>query len=72
MILAKKLLREDNEITQVRAPLNYCKEEAKNNQRRIAITVKELNNNYLVFDTLKIDFDTALNTIKKLEKKLSN
>ena len=36
------------------------------------ITIGKLNDNHLVFDTLKTNFNSALNIIKELEKKLSN
>ena len=69
--LNQQIIEEDNEITHVGVGLNSSIEEARDNQRRMELTVKELNNNHLIFETLKVDFDSAQSMIRELEKKLS-
>ena len=57
--LNKKIIEKDNEITQVRITLNFSKEKARNNHKRMEIVIKELIDNCLVFKTLRINFDNA-------------
>ena len=52
--------------------LRFRKEKARDNQEGIKLAIKELNNNCLIFNTFKFNFNSARNTLKRLEKKLSN
>ena len=57
--LNQKIVKKNNEIIQVGVAFSSNKEEARDNQIRMEIATKELDDNGLAFNTLKTDFDNA-------------